>query len=362
MGSHLYKYLVIFFLGAVTMIFSMAWAFDGDESQSKSEPKVSQSNIAHQKDDRVRFIPDNLFSVDFVNKSHGWAAGYYGTILKTIDGGKNWTHISLSNPDLIRRIQFMDKNYGWLVTHRGRIMSSDDGGTTWKTRYSEDNQINLRNIKFLGNRVGWAVGHEGTILYTNDGGETWANQSLSNFTGRDLPRLNGLTILSKNRAMLAGEFGVIAETLDSGKTWTIISPPDIKATFTEIEQVGNSILAVGLDGVVAQIHSDKIDMLTSPKGGKPERVKLLNSGVNKHFFDIAANKNGQGIVIGLANIITIENGSELIKIEINLPDRNYLYFMGATPISESKYVLVGARGLAVTLDTTTTEIMGLIKW
>ena len=62
------------------------------------------------------------------------------------------------------------------------------------------------------------------------------------------------------------------------------------------------------------------------------------------------------------NILTIENGSEFNKIEINLPDRNYLYFMGATPISESKYVLVGARGLAVTLDTTTTEIMGLIKW
>ena len=271
MGSHLYKYLVVLFLGVIATI-SMAWAFDGDQSQLKSELKVSQSNITDQKDDRVRFIPDNLFSVDFVDKSHGWAAGYYGTILKTKDGGKNWTHISLSNTDLIRRIQFLDKDYGWLVTHRGRIMSSDDGGTTWKTRYSEDNQINLRNIKFLGNRVGWAVGHEGTILYTNDGGKTWVNQSLSNFTGRDLPRLNGLTILSEKRAMLAGEFGVIAETLDSGKTWTIISPPDIKATFTEIEQVGNSVLAVGLDGVVAQIHFDKIDMLTSPKGGKPERV------------------------------------------------------------------------------------------
>ena len=362
MTSRLTKYLGLFFLGAFTTMFtSMAWSLDEDLSQSKSESKVSLSNI-HHKDDRVRFVPDNFFSVDFIDKSHGWAAGYYGTILKTIDGGRNWTHISLPNTDLIRRIQFLDKDYGWLVTHRGRIMSSEDGGNTWKTRYSEDSQINLRNIKFLDDSIGWAVGHEGTILYTNDGGETWTNQSLSNFTGRDLPRLNGLTVLSKTRAMLAGEFGVIAETVDAGNTWTIISSPDIKATFTEIEQVGNSILAVGLDGVVAQVHSDKIDMLTLPEGGKSVRVQLLNSGVNKHFFDIAANKNGQGIVIGLANILTIENGSELNKIEINLPDRNYLYFMGATPISESKYVLVGARGLAVTLDTTTTEIMGLIKW
>ena len=76
MGSRLYKYLVVLFLGAIATI-SIAWAFDGDQSQSKSEPKVSQSNITDQKDDRVRFIPDNLFSVDFVDKSHGWAAGYY---------------------------------------------------------------------------------------------------------------------------------------------------------------------------------------------------------------------------------------------------------------------------------------------
>ena len=362
MRSYLFKYLILFFLGVTTTISSLAWAFDEDQSQSRSELNLSQSNITHHKDGRVRFIPDNLFSVDFVDKSHGWAAGYYGTILKTTDGGKNWTHISLPNTDLIRRIQFLDKDYGWLVTHRGRIMSSEDGGNTWKTRYSEDSQINLRNIKFLDDSIGWAVGHEGTILYTNDGGETWTNQSLSNFTGRDLPRLNGLTVLSKTRAMLAGEFGVIAETVDAGNTWTIISSPDIKATFTEIEQVGNSILAVGLDGVVAQVHSNKVDMLTLPEGGKSVRVKLLKSGVNKHFFDIVANENGEGIAVGLASILTIKNGSELNKIEIAHPDRNYLYFMGATPISESKYVLVGARGLAVTFDATTTEIMGLIKW
>ena len=128
--------------------------------------------------------------------------------------------------------------------------------------------------------------------------------------------------------MLAGEFGVIAETINAGKTWTIISSPNIKATFTEIEQVGNSILAVGLDGVVAQVHSNKINMLTLPEGGEPARVELLDSGVNKHFFDIVANKNGEGIVVGLANILTIKNGNELNKIEINLPDQRLFILHG----------------------------------
>jgi len=241
-------------------------------------------------------------------------------------------------------------------------MSSEDGGITWKVRHTEDNQINLRNIKFFNADVGWAVGHEGTILYTNDGGETWANKPLSNFTGRDLPRLNGLTVLSDTRAMLAGEFGVIAETTDAGETWTIISSPDFKATFTEIEQVGDSILAVGLDGVVASVHYEKIDPTSSSGDGELGRVEILNSGVNQHFFDIVANENGEGIIVGLANILVIKNELEFSQVEIDRPDRNYLYFMGATPISESKYVLVGARGLAVTLDTTTTKINGLIKW
>ena len=362
MKSYSYKQLILVFLVIFTLIFLISWAINDNQSQSKPELSMSQSNIADHLDERIRFVPDNLFSVDFIDQSHGWAAGYYGTILKTIDGGRNWTHISLPNTDLIRRIQFLNKDYGWLVTHRGRIMNSEDGGATWKTLFMENNNINLRNIKFLDSNIGWAVGHEGTILYTNDGGQNWTYQFLSNYTGRDLPRLNGLTILSKTRAILAGEFGVIAETVNAGKTWTVISSPAIKATFTEIEQVGNSILAVGLDGVVAQVNSNKFNLLTAPKIEEQARVKLLNSKTNNHLFDIVANKNGEGIAVGLANILAIKDGNKFNKIEIDLPDLNYLYFMGVTPLSESKYALVGARGLAITLDTSTEEINRLVRW
>ena len=361
MKSIFNKYVILFLL--VTAI-SSGWALDSDQDQLNTGLKLSQSNtnIVDNQKDRVRFIPDNLFGVDFVDESHGWASGYYGTILKTMDGGRSWTHISLPHTDLIRRIQFLDKESGWLVTHRGRIMSSNDGGDTWKTNYLEDKQTNLRNIKFIDRNVGWAVGHEGTILYTDDGGNNWTNQFLSNYTGRDLPRLNGLTILSKTRAMLAGEFGVIAETTDAGKTWKIISSSDITATFTEIEQVNNSVLAVGLDGVVVQVNTNSIEMVDSTEDGKSTQIKVLDSGVSNHLFDIVSNKKGEGIVVGLANILKIKNGSQLNKVEINLPDRNYMYFMGATPISESKYVVVGAQGLVVTLDTENSEIKGLAKW
>jgi photosystem II stability/assembly factor-like uncharacterized protein len=355
------------FLSSIAMVSAMVWAIEEAQDRSKVTPGVYQSNISYDGDDRVRLVPDNLFAIDFVDSRFGWAAGYYGTILKTVDGGETWTHISLPNTDLIRRIQFLDKDRGWLVTHRGRIMSSKNGGSTWENRYIDDNQINLRNIKFFDADVGWAVGHEGTILRTSDGGETWIKQSLSNFGGRDLPRLNGLVVLSQSWAMLAGEFGVIAETIDAGNTWTIISAPDFNATFTEIELVGDSIFAVGLDGVIAHVHSVGIDRFTLPddaggEGKEPAYVQLLDSGVDQHLFDITANQDGEGIVVGLANILVIRNGKPLIHVEIHRPDRNYLYFMGAALVSNTKYVLVGTGGMAVTFDTETAGMNGVLKW
>lgn len=344
-------------LSAVAMAAAMVWAAEEVGNRSKLTPMISPSNIAPSGDDRVRLVPDNLFAVDFVGTQFGWVAGYYGTVLKTVDGGVNWTHISLPNTDLVRRIQFLDKDVGWLVTHRGRIMASQDGGDTWETRYLVDNQVNLRNIQFFDVNTGWAVGHEGTILHTKNNGKTWENQFLSNFGGRDLPRLNGLTVLSESRAMLAGEFGVIAETFDAGKTWMIISSPDFKATFTEIEQVGDSVLAVGLNGIVALVHGHDI-----AKSQGSARVELLNSSVDQHFFDVVANKTGEGLAVGLANILAIKNGSELKTVQIHSPHRDYLYFMGASHISGKKYFLVGTGGMAMTLDTETGEMVGSVKW
>ena len=119
MKSYSYKLLFWVFLAIITSILLVSWGVNSNKIQSKPVLKISQSNIKDHKGERIRFVQDNLFAIDFIDQLHGWAAGYYGTILKTIDGGRNWIHISLPNTDLVRRIQFLNKDYGWLVTHRG---------------------------------------------------------------------------------------------------------------------------------------------------------------------------------------------------------------------------------------------------
>ena len=53
----------------------------------------------------------------------------------------------------------------------------------------------------------------------------------------------------------------------------VISSSDITATFTEIEQVNNSVLAVGLDGVVVQVNTNSIEMVDSTEDGKSTQIK-----------------------------------------------------------------------------------------
>ncbi|MCK5921906.1 MAG: hypothetical protein KAG66_13255, partial [Methylococcales bacterium] len=114
-------------------------------------------------DGRVRFVPDNLFAVDFVSDSVGWAGGYYGTLLKTEDGGGHWKRQPLPFTDLIRRIDFVDEAVGIAVTSRGKILKSEDGGAHWEVVHVEPG-VNLRDVYCLDAQTAWVVGHEATVL------------------------------------------------------------------------------------------------------------------------------------------------------------------------------------------------------
>ncbi|MBK9229235.1 MAG: hypothetical protein IPL67_19790 [Ignavibacteria bacterium] len=43
---------------------------------------------------------NQLQSVDFSNSEAGWAVGQYGTILRTINGGTNWTQTVVRNKSI----------------------------------------------------------------------------------------------------------------------------------------------------------------------------------------------------------------------------------------------------------------------
>ena len=62
----------------------------------------------------------------FADARHGWAVGYSGTILRTVDAGVHWMpQYSPAAADL-EAIDFVDAAGGWVVGTGGAILTPAD--------------------------------------------------------------------------------------------------------------------------------------------------------------------------------------------------------------------------------------------
>ena len=118
----------------------------------------------------------NLITIFFADANTGYAAGYNGTILKTMDGGTSWTDISFGTNFnyFYNSVYFTDPNTGYLVggyyhSSRGVILKTIDGGANWNFLECGAGTY-MNSVYFPETNTGYAVGGVGTILKTDDGG------------------------------------------------------------------------------------------------------------------------------------------------------------------------------------------------
>lgn len=105
-----------------------------------------------------------IWDIHFVSDTVGYAVGGDGIsslILKTIDGGSNWTLQSTTPPTSTNHnaVFFTDENTGYCgnVT----IYKTSDGGDNWN---SMTNNGQILDLFFPTDNIGYAVGYNGTIL------------------------------------------------------------------------------------------------------------------------------------------------------------------------------------------------------
>lgn len=121
----------------------------------------------------------------FQDSTTGLAAGSHDAILRTTNGGSNWSLSPiLSKNNTIHSVYFVDKLHGWAVTYaytpyrQGGIIYTSDGGSSWIDQYSIDGTV-LHSIYFVDTTTGWAVGSNGLVLNTTDGGQNWSRQIIT---------------------------------------------------------------------------------------------------------------------------------------------------------------------------------------
>lgn len=114
---------------------------------------------------------NQINDVHFVDASTGWVVGYNGTILKTTDGGSNWTSQKSEFTLILYDVFFNDASNGWVIGRNDipgylpLVYITSDGGESWRARQTGASSP-LYSISFVSSSEGWVVGYNGTIRKT----------------------------------------------------------------------------------------------------------------------------------------------------------------------------------------------------
>jgi photosystem II stability/assembly factor-like uncharacterized protein len=189
-------------------------------------------------------VPDDLFAVSVVDSGLALAAGYWGSIYRTEDGGQSWTKTDSGTKRLIYGISMADAQHGWAVGQLSTVLYTSDGGKTWQRQSTpkDDQGVHMFAVQAVSPQQALIVGEWGTRLLTEDAGKTWQDNSLTiseehpQFVWLTVPdqekvrrgekvfedvTLNDVSCLTANRhfCWIIGEFAYLFRSEDGGKNW-----------------------------------------------------------------------------------------------------------------------------------------------
>jgi photosystem II stability/assembly factor-like uncharacterized protein len=270
---------------------------------------------------------DNLFGISFYDSENGIAAGWgvnNGVVLKTSDGGDNWSQqiplagaylfgvnyksqdeIFIAGSDaggsftgLVLRSQNAGESWTW-TTHgaswgfyvadfpsastgytcgyQGAVYRTQNGGENWQLR-GTNTQMIFRSMHFPTEQTGYAVGgtdflSPNTIYKTSNSAEDW--QMRYSF-GNSLT-IGGVHFLNENEGVIVGGAGheSIQRSNDGGASWSEVHAGPNGVVLQALWMEENEGWAVGNSGRV--LHSvDGGFSWDLENDGMPQSAGLLN--------------------------------------------------------------------------------------
>lgn len=148
-----------------------------------------------------------------------YAASFFGHVLKTTDGGQNWSVLVTNTSKNLWGIHCFNANNCIAVGDNGVIQETTNGGLTWLTRTS-NTTLALNDIICINTSVcliaggsGGEFGHSGIILKSQNGADSW--QTIT--TGVGL--LNGIACFDASTCITVGRGGGIYVSKNAGNSW-----------------------------------------------------------------------------------------------------------------------------------------------
>lgn len=207
----------------------------------------------------VGLIPANsrCWSVWFADANTGYiGAGSQSSlttqILKTTNGGANWSVVYTNNTGYVTTIGGIDANTIFATQYNdGTVLKSTNGGTNWTSAVSAI-APNMNNLKFLNATYGFAAGSEGKFSRTTNGGANWESK---NVPSSDWAMFQ-VKAVSATEIYAVGNPGILYKTTDMGDTWQSlpisVSGPSVTFVWYSLDNYGSTFVLSGDYGVVAK--------------------------------------------------------------------------------------------------------------
>jgi len=174
----------------------------------------------------------DVSSPPYPNRDLAWAVGVNGTVMKRISEGQPWQETTLLDGQYdFNGVHFVSENTGWIVGEKnaqpnkfqGIILKTTNGGSNWTVNHTFS--APLYDVYFPSSSEGWVACADGYVLTTRNGGQSWytwfveeAEDSISN-------AFLSVWAVDGSKAWVCGDHsGVVAKTTDGGTNWTCYYP------------------------------------------------------------------------------------------------------------------------------------------
>jgi photosystem II stability/assembly factor-like uncharacterized protein len=259
-----------------------------------------------------------------VNENVVWASGTEGTIIRTVDGGKNWSVLRVPGAENLdfRGIKAFDERTAVIISSgpaekgQARIYRTIDAGTTWKQVYEDKRAgVFFDAVAFWDHEHGIVlsdpVDGRFALFVTEDGGANWKQIAPSALSpalpneGAFAASNSCLTVQGKNNVWFATGGARVARVFrsrDRGRTWDVSETPMHPANASS--GIFSVAFADASNGVAAggdykrPDASELPNIMVTSDGGKSWQAGTPTAPAGIYLSAVSAEKNGELLAVG----------------------------------------------------------------